>query len=256
VLSTRQALWVWGAPDSDALVAFAQAHQVSELFVEVTPKVATDGSFVRLQYLKAIATAAGIRLYALNGDPSWATNPAEALAWQKAALDTGLFAGTHLDVEPYSLPAWQTDEAGTAAAFLQMLSQLKAAYPLPLEADVPFWYGTYPAPAGATGPTLADAVLSVVDAATVMSYRDTATGANSIVDVGTDMLTRAQAAGKPVRLAAETNPTPDCAVCSFSAATATQLQAALSQVETVAGSYRTFDGMAVEDYNGWSGLAP
>ena len=248
-------MWVWGAQDPKALIAFAQAHRVSALFVYVTPTVATDGTLAALQTLKAGADAAGIALYALNGDPTWATDHASALAWQQAALATGLFAGTHLDVEPYSLPAWQTDQAGTATSFLQLLAALKAASSLPLEIDVPFWYGTIPAPASAPGAaTLADAVLSAVDAITVMSYRNTATGSNSILDVGTDMLQRAQVANKPVRLAAETNPLSDCSYCTFAGMPASALQTALDDVEAVGAGYTTFHGMSVEDYTGWSAL--
>ena len=54
-----------------------------------------------------------------------------------------------------------------------------------------------------------------VNAVTVMSYRDTATGANSMTAVGADMLTRASAAGKNVRLAAETQNLPDCTHCTL-----------------------------------------
>lgn len=249
-------MWVWGAQSADPLIAFAQAHRVSALFVEVRPTVATDGTLPALQSLKTAADAAGIALYALNGDPTWTTDHASALAWQQAALATDLFAGIHLDVEPYSLPAWQTDQAGTASSFLQLLSALKAASALPLEVDVPFWYGTIPAPGqAAPGATLADAVLAAVDAVTVMSYRNTATGSNSILDVGIDMLQRAQAANKPVRLAAETNPVSGCNYCSFAGMSASALQTALDDVEAVGAGYTTFDGMSVEDYAGWSALS-
>lgn len=253
--SRQQAMWVWGAPSVDPLIVFAKAHRVSALFVEVRPSVATDGSLAALQRLKSAADAAHIALYALNGDPSWATDHAAALAWQHAALATGLFAGTHLDVEPYSLPAWQTDQAGTASSFLKLLAALKAASALPLEVDVPFWYGTIAAPApAAPGATLADAVLAAVDAVTVMSYRNTASGGNSILGVGADMLVRAQVLDKPARLAAETNATPDCGNCSFAGLPASALQGALDEVETAAAGYATFNGMAVEDYAGWSKL--
>jgi hypothetical protein len=139
-------------------------------------------------------------------------------------------------------------------------TNLKSASKLPLEVDVPFWYGTIAAPSSAPGTTaggtFADAVMAVADAVTVMSYRNTATGPNSIVDVGTDMLTRAQTAGKPVRLGAETNATPGCAYRSFVGLTDFQLETAVDQVEAAVDGYQTFRGMAIEDYNGWSVLAP
>ena len=138
------------------------------------------------------------------------------------------------------------------ASFLSLLDQMQALDPSGLEVDVPFWYGTIPA---ATG-NLADQVLSRVDAVTVMSYRDTATGVNSMMDVGTDMLTRGAAVGKPVRLAAETQNMPDCAHCTFYEQGQLQMGKTLSKVDTAAQSFSTFAGIAVHHYNSWIALAP
>lgn len=247
-------MWVWTVPAPKTLISFAKAHGVTDLFVAVTTTVATDGSLPALQQLKRLADSASMRLYALNGDPSWAIDQTAALSWQSAALTTGLFAGIHVDVEPYSLPQWQTAQAETAQSYITLLGLLKASSSLPVEVDVPFWYGTIPAPAGSSGATLADAVLAVVDEVTVMSYRSTATGAYSITDVGTDMLTRAAAAGKPLRLGAETNPTPGCSNCSFAGISASTFSTALNAVNAAAARYRGYSGIAIEDYTGWSAL--
>ena len=83
---------------------------------------------------------------------------------------------------------------------------MRAGSTLPLEADVPFWFGQYTV----GGRNLADEVLKRVKAVTVMSYRDTGTGPNSMLAVSQDWLARGAAAGKRVRLAAETSPLPDC----------------------------------------------
>lgn len=248
-----RAMWVWGKPDPNAIVAFAAQHNVSELFVDVSPTIATNGDLARLKALKALTDSMQIRLYALGGDPTWTTNHSAALQWQRAALKTGLFLGSHVDVEPYSLKAWTTQRASVVKSYLTLLGKLQSDSPLPLEVDVPFWFNTIP---GGTYPTLADGVLAKVNAVTVMSYRDTSVGDDSIVGVGTDMLQRGSQANIPVRLGAETNAQSDCPKCDFSAEGSALMDGVLSWVDGSANYFPAFNGIAVHDYKGWSTMKP
>lgn len=203
--------------------------------------------------MKTFADSVGIRLDALNGDPTWATNPAAALTWENAAASSGLFAGPHVDVEPYQLPAWSSQQGTIASDYVSLLQQMKQASALPLEADVRFWYGTIPA----TGYlSLADAVSLTADGVSVMSYRNTASGPGSISDVGNDMLSRGINFGKPVRLAVETNVQPDCSYCTFYGGSAAAMQTDMTAVDTAFVSVSSFNGIAVEDFNGWSAMSP
>jgi hypothetical protein len=246
-----RAMWLWQRSDPAATMNWATANAVKEIFVHVPSKI-TKTELNRLKQFKKRADAAGVRLAALGGEPGWTFDHASALAWQRAAMGTGLFRTTHVDVEPYHLNEWRTDQAGTAAAFLGLLAVLRDADPRPLEADVPFWYGTVPV----GGSTLADAVLARVDAVTVMSYRDAATGPGSIIGVGEDMLLRGRRAGRPVRLAAETLALPDCPYCTFREEGRRALDTALSAVDAAAVFYPAYAGMAVHDYASWTALRP
>ncbi|WP_157371543.1 hypothetical protein [Angustibacter sp. Root456] len=257
--SPTRPLWVWGKDDPQRVVDFAVAHGVDDLYVHVTPTVLTDGDLPRLRALAQLAQAAGLTLSALGGDPAWTNRPADALAWQQAALSTGLFRAAHVDVEPYALAGWSTPRkrAALAAKYVDLLTRLQSADPRPLEADVPFWYGTIASPTGHG--TLADDVLARVDAVTVMSYRDSAA---AMVDVGRDVLQRADrlaaTTGRrvPVHLAAETNPLTDCAYCTFAEEGDAALRQALDAVDVAAGAYATYAGTAVHDLTGWSLLRP
>lgn len=252
-----RAMWVWTEPDPQALVDFAEAHGVDTLFVAVDRDVATSGDLPRLRRLAGLAAGAGIRLQALGGDPAWTTDHTSALAWQRAAVSTGLFSGVHVDVEPYALSGWSRPKtrARLVSSYLHLLDTLHqdlAGTGLGLEADVPFWCGTI-----ASGrSTLADRLLRRVDGVSVMSYRDRATGADSITDIGADMLARAALAGVPARLGAETNPLPDCAGCTFFEEGAAALDTALAQVDATESGAPAYAGMAVEDYDGWRDLRP
>ncbi|MGI5177086.1 hypothetical protein ACQEVZ_12215 [Dactylosporangium sp. CA-152071] len=246
-MAGSRAMWLWSQADPAAVVPWATGQRITEIFVAV-PWQPTAAQLARLKDLRTRTRAAGIRLSALGGDPSWALDPASAVAWRKRATATGLFDGIHLDVEPYLLPGWTTDQPRIAAGYLAMLDAVRTAGPEPLDADVPFWLATVPAGKG----NLADAVIARVHAITVMSYRDSATG---VVGVGADLLARGQSAGRPVRLAAETQPLADCAYCTFASGTRSALSTALSTVDTEAARYTSFNGIAIHDYDSWSSMA-
>jgi len=196
------------------------------------------------------AAARGIRLWALGGDPAWLSRPDAAVAWQRQALGLNLFAGSHVDVEPYALAAWSTQPSALAAQHVSLLRRLQADSPLPLQADVPFWMSEYTA--GSVN--WADGVLASVDGVTVMSYRDSAQG---ILDTGADLLARGDAAGVPVQLAAETQALADCTYCTFFEEGRAALDAALATVASTArAAHPSYAGTSVHDYAHWSALAP
>ncbi len=248
--ANTRAMWLWGEDPADEVVAWAVARGVSEIFVHVSPTLFTDGDLGRLYDLKQRADAARIRLTALGGDSAWATNHAAALEWQRTVVRTGVFAGIHLDVEPYLAPGWTTALQTTQKSYLALLDKVRLGSTLPLEADVPFWFGQYTV----GGKNLADEVLKRVVAVTVMSYRDTGTGANSMLAVSQDWLKRGAAAGKRVRLAAETGPLPDCAYCTFREEGAAVLVTQLAKVDAATRATPAFGGIAVHHYGAWRTL--
>jgi hypothetical protein len=245
--STR-AMWLWSKPAPAEVVTWAQAHGVREILAYTPAKP----DLAWLRDLRTRSAAAGISLAALGGDPAWTTQHAAALSWVRAVASTGLFDAVHVDVEPHALAAWQTDRAKTAQQYVTLLEKLNSATTLRLEADVAFWYGEVLLPAKAN---LADEVLRRVDAVTVMSYRDTATGPNSVPAVGADFLRRGAALGKPVRLGVETQPLTECAYCTFAEEGTTALDAALAQIEATGVVNPSFAGIAVHHYDSWRRLA-
>ncbi|MGX6604409.1 hypothetical protein ACWKSP_20060 [Micromonosporaceae bacterium Da 78-11] len=247
-----RAMWLWGDYSSDEVIAWAGAQNITELFVYVSTTVRTDGSLSRLQDMKTRADAADIRLHALSGDNRWTNDHMAALAWRSAVVATGLFSGIHLDVEPYLTPGWTTDQAATQTSYLQLLEKMRAGSPLPVEADVPFWYGQYKVGTK----NFADEVLKRVDAVTVMSYRDTATGTNSILGVSQDWLKRGAATGKRVRLGAETDRLADCTYCTFAEEGSRKMLTVLAQVDAGTRKSPAYAGIAVHRYGSWRVLKP
>lgn len=239
-------LWVWQSARARPLVEFARHHGVDRLWVATTSRIGL-GERRRLAATVRRASRHGIEVAALGGDPRWALRHGEAMAWARRSAE--VVGDLHVDVEPYALRRWDTDRDRLVRGYLELLERLRAL-PGRLEVDVPFWYGSIPAPGG----NLADAVLARVDAVTVMSYRDRALGTNGIIDISRDWLRRSTQAHVPVTLGAETNPLPDCERCSFAEEGAAALDREQRLLLRHLHGRPSFAGVAVHDHAGWRKL--
>ena len=255
-VSKSRATWVWTRPAPATLVDWASSHAVRELFVSVPPALGTSSALPWVRQVVTKARAAGIRVSALGGDAGWIDDPAAALAWQRSAVATGLFDGVHVDIEPWVRADWGSRRDEVVAGYLDLLRQLAAATTLPLEADIAFWLHAVPT---ADGTPLDAALMQHVDAVTVMSYRRTATGADSITDIGAHELATAAERGIPCRLAVETNdlrPDPDWRKQTFFAMTRTAMYDVLAAVDRASADDPAYAGISIEDYAGWRAMRP
>lgn len=168
----------WVLPDQPAnIVSTAVADGIGELFVAV-PAGALSTQTAQYQSLLSDAQSAGVQVDALSGDPSWATDGgAGATTFVKdvEAYDTANpqapFAGVHLDIEPWALASWTSDQSGTVTGYLSALEQAAAAAHsagLSVEADITNWLDTIAVPGSSQN--LAQAVQGEVDRVTIMSY--------------------------------------------------------------------------------------
>ena len=247
-------LWVWDQPSAKTLVSFAASRGISDLFVSVPDRFTSSARLDWVRSVSRLAVKEGIRLQALGGDAGWIDDPAAALAWQRDALASGLFTGVHVDLEPWQHPAWDSDNASVVRGYLDVLRRLKAATALPFEADVSFWLWTLQTD---DGTPLDRAVMAITDKVTIMSYRDTVTGDDSVTGVGARELATAAALGKPARLAVETNDLgsdPVAAKQTFFGSTETAVNAALTQIDAAEAGNGGYAGLAVHDYRGYQNL--
>jgi hypothetical protein len=255
-------MWVWDTSTPAATVDLAVSTGIDQLFVAVPPNVTTSSRLPEIRDLVGRARTAGIRVDALGGDPGWVDNPSWVVTyWLKPAKNTGLFTGIHIDVEPYSTPAWTTDQPTVVARYLTLLDKLKAnAGTYPVEADIPFWFNQIPATAsGGTASTLDREIMKRTAGVTVMSYRNTATGPDGTLDVAAAALAAGASLGKPVRLGQETNYLGSTAVDTkqtFFGWTRSAMEVQLAQVVAGASSSATFAGLAIHDASGYAAMAP
>jgi hypothetical protein len=154
-------------------------------------------SFVRL------ATAAGIAIEAVEGDPRMVLPEGRAAAilrarafagYQSGAAADERLGGIQYDVEPYVLSEWGNagaDHDAWGAAILALAEAAEARVDLVL----PFWVANEP-----EGRRLLETVAPAVRGVTVMSYR---TSRGELTQVAEPLLAWGAAKGVPVRLGLE-----------------------------------------------------
>ena len=99
--------------------------------------------------------------------------------------------------------------------------------------------------------------MRVVDAVTVLSFRNFVTGPDSITDISASARAEAQRLSVPCRLAVETKYLGDDPVSrkqTFHGLGRAALQSAMTQVDTLVGSASSYAGIAVHDYDHWRAL--
>lgn len=252
-----RAMWVWSFGNASNTVKFAKAHGVTQLFISVPDNVTTSSQLPRLRDLSSKARAAGLRVDALGGHPSWIDNPTAVVdGWLKPAIATGLFTGIHVDIEPYTTPAWTSDQAGVVSRYLSTLSTLAAAAgpASPIEADIPFWFNQIPA---GSGSTLDQEIIRRTAGITIMAYRNTAAGDDGTIALAAPELAAARLLGKPARIGQETNylgSDPVAAKQTFYGWTRTQMETQLALVQSAYAGNPSYSGLAIHDYTGYASM--
>jgi len=246
-----RATWVWKRPAPDELLSWVRDRSLTEVFLGVGAGVGAPGDHDWVRPLVELLHGQGVRVAALGGDKAWIGNPDPALAWQRAVVATGLFDGVHLDIEVWDRADWPNIPPADVAAYLALLGVLAADCPLPVEADIAFHLHMVPT---APRDSLQTSVMRVVDAVTVLSYRNFVTGPDSITDISASARAEAHRLSVPCRLAVETQylgDDPGQRKQTFHGLGQAALQSAMTQVDTLVGSASSYAAIAVHDYDNW-----
>lgn len=195
------ALWVWSWSSPESLGAYASEQGFNRVYLY------TEGGFTRkVKDTISDLKARGLAVEALGGEPQWATRWRDGLrefvrsarSYQRNAPAGARLDGIHIDVEPYALHAWDAHPKRTQRGFLRSLRVAhKAAGPLPLAADIPFWYDGI----RLNGESYARRVIRTADATTIMAYRDS--GAD-VISVARREIQIAGSLGKRATVGVET----------------------------------------------------
>ncbi len=246
--ASPRALWVWDGPVGQA-IDVAEADGFDTLFVHAPP------GFDPAPYRSFIdrAASSGIEVYAMGGDPSWATDRKAWKEWVAEVEAAAIFDGAVADVEPYLLPEWS--EPGSQQKlinkYLRRLSDARReAVSIDLIVAVPFWWDLREF--DRRGQSLVDRVVDRSDGLIVMAYRDHAAGADGIIEHAAAEVAAASADGKAVWVGVETGDVGLDKV-TFAEEGRSALAAELALVESeFAGD---ISGMAIHHFGAWVDLA-
>jgi len=252
-----RAMWLWNWSDNASVIAFAQAHQVTEIFAYVSPGFTNPATippewsqpeWPLISNLAVRARTDHILLSALGGDPSWVPNPSVAVAWADEVVASGLFSGVHLDLEPWALAAWTTNQAGVIAQTVSVVAQVRAALPaLPLELSLPWWLYQYRT---ADGTPLDLALLAYANSAAIITYFN---NVGQIESFGAQEQADAASLSKPARLAVETDVVQPSWL-TFAGTSQPAFTQILDQIDAANAATPGYLGVAVEDYTGWAAM--
>jgi hypothetical protein len=238
-----RAAWWWDASAARAddaaraaVLDLAARERIGTLWVQVSTEPAPEpGSPARTladipgwRRLIADAHRRGIRVEALDGDPTWALQVFHAAplavvdavrAYNAGAAPHERFDGLHFDIEPYTLLSWRYPRSREQVlrelldVVLQCQARARAAG-LQFGVDVPFWWDAVDSrtgrPVSATvfegAPVSAVRVLiDRLDNVGIMNYRNAAEGPDGMIANGTALLAYAsRAKGARVYMGVET----------------------------------------------------
>ncbi|KAH8655312.1 hypothetical protein BX600DRAFT_439824 [Xylariales sp. PMI_506] len=259
--SPGRAIWLW---DSDLIqdstevaqfLSFAESNDIDTVYALVDRDM---GNTVFETFVEQCSTS-GIAVQALMGNSEWILGEGDPtldsqLEWleqyQGNASASAQFAGIHVDIEPWALDDWETNEATYVSTLQSLVSQVTsvgATLDLPVAADLPYWAYTISCTSTSGTTTLDSWMLNTVDSVTFMTYRNTP---SELLDIATEAFEAGNTAGKDIWLAVETVDAADAALISYYGQTLARLAEDLTTVNSSASVYSIFAGIAIHDYSG------
>lgn len=261
-------VYVYTDVASDALArqafyAFAQPRAIRRVYLQSAGILGSSDP--QLADFVQDAAGRGMAVTLLFGQAAWALQPNQAQALQAAAQCAAFAAPLRaagrpapdtiqFDVEPYTLPQWDTDLQGTANQYLDLLAALRAQLngQLRLQVATAFWLDGTPVTRNGQTRPLSQWILDAVDSIVIMDYRNTSA---RILSGAAGQLAYANAQGKPVTLAVDVSCGSDASI-TFCGGGQAYMYGQMAAVAAGLQGQSAFAGMAVFDYEDWTSLAP
>jgi len=171
ILLQSLSLYVWAEPD-DQLLPFCAEKKVTRLYLMFSGK-----DTPKLRAFVQAARQAKIQVHAMHpGDMAEWLDPFPArldhkviLDWVDVALQTQLFDGIHLDIEPHSTEGWKGHRLKLAAGYLDLLRQVRKKGAFTFSAAVPHNWDRDELKI--EGKPLIEHVQDILDHISIMAYR-------------------------------------------------------------------------------------
>jgi cytoskeletal protein RodZ len=211
-------LWVWdpiNATDTSmrtTLMDFAVSKGVNRIYLGSQDLITSNQA--ALTSFCAVAATHGISVEMLFGHSEWTYtanhNEAVSLATQAAQYVASVQGpkpiAIHFDVEPHTLPDFQTDMNGVFSQYISLLQEVKAAKgsQLQLSIDYPLGFDVLSATISGSTRLMTAWVYDIIDRGVMMDYRDTADTPDGLIARVAYSIQYAASVGKTVSIGVET----------------------------------------------------
>ncbi|KAF2713907.1 hypothetical protein K504DRAFT_462385 [Pleomassaria siparia CBS 279.74] len=205
-------------------------------------------------------TARGITVEALTGDAQWIVGGTSGggptlkyeLNWlkqyQNSAPLGARFAGIHMDIEPWGLSGWSSNEqtyVNSLVSIVNTVSTFAKSNSLTVASDLPFWANQIPC----QGVFLDTCLLPLLDAVNFMTYRNTPA---NLLSVSKPVLNSVNSASSStaIWLAVETSSgDPNSSLISYAGLSLKTMLHDMTVVDkNVTKGWNKFAGIAIHDY--------
>ncbi|MWV42356.1 hypothetical protein GRF59_01820 [Paenibacillus sp. HJL G12] len=258
-----KATWVWQTEMIEdggvKLLDFAQQEGINLIYLQINRDLpnATYETFIQHAHEEKIA------VHALGGDPGWALEEHRermlgladwTINYNASVPEENRFDGIHLDIEPYVLPQWETDQSAVITSWennLKAFLDKTSGSSLELGIDIPFWFDQT---LTSEGGSLNEWLMNSYDHVTVLAYRNEVDSEHGIITLSQDELELADRLGKQVLVAVNTKEMPGEAYTSFYGRGKEQMDESLNRLSGQLSSYSSFAGLAVHDFRNWENM--
>lgn len=253
-------VWIWNSREvtenTRQTMEKLSMQQVNNVYLHFNPGI-SNNHYAR--FIQA-ANTEGIHVHALMGDPLWGLKTysddaiarvKKVLAYNDSVAKNAAFIGVHFDVEPYVLPNWDEDRqdvlkqwSSSASKYINFAKEngLIVGSALPFWTDqeaVTDYYNHF-----------YEEMIDKQDYVTLMAYRNSALGPNSIIP-----LTRSEieyANSPKIEVGLELMPN-DLDYVSFHNRSTLQLEKEMAIVRSYYASsdLKGFKGITLHDYDAW-----
>ncbi|WP_054957177.1 hypothetical protein [Paenibacillus dakarensis] len=259
----KKATWVWQTEliedGGEKILHFAREEGINLIYLQI------NRSMPRENYEKFVSQAhkEQVEIHALGGDPRWALHAhrddmmglAEwVLSYNESAAADEQFDGIHLDIEPYVLNQWETDQNSIISSWvsnIESLLTIVSGSNLELGIDIPFWFDDVEL---SNGDLLNAWLMETFDHITVLAYRNMADTEGGIAWHSRHELEMADRLGSEVLIAVNTMEMPGESHTTFYGLGKEKMNQTLVQLKRDLGTYDSFAGLAVHDFMSWGNM--
>jgi|GEM_PF-5973558 len=263
-------MWVWDATVAtdtnkrDDLMDFAVSKGVNRLYLESEELILSNQAAITSFCIAAAQHGIEVELLFGNNQWTYSSNHTYALALAtKSAHYVGSLQGpkpiaVHFDVEPHTLPDFETDRDGVFAQYLILLQKLQVAKgsQLQFNVDYPLGFDVLSAKVGSETKLMSAWMYDYVDRGIMMDYRDFADTDDGIIARVAFSMEHAKNVGKTVGIGVETLCDLEPEKISFCEEGEAVMLRELAKVQAVYGDSAAFGGFSIHYYDSYSSLIP